>query len=234
MIFDSLWIAAIAGIFVFGRICRRTVSRGELVTALVFVLHFLLIQVQLLLDGSPIGYLDWRYHTPEWALLMVLCGGACGVLAVRRGRVFACVLLVVCVVKPAERAIRQLIRNAEVYQTIAMADRWAAEIIRSDWQGASRGLWSYDSREYHTDRLPVIVEHSGYVATLVGGRNAVVTTHRSTRKMSVEELPDYLCGEREYFGSLIEWYMLRGGELVATRTFGGREFVLCRRKPASQ
>ena len=67
---------------------------------------------------------------------------------------------------------------------------WAEEKIRADYRGPAKDAeWVYSDEEYHDEKRPALVAHTGLLAYRLNGR------HASPGKFGAIDLPDYVFDE---------------------------------------
>ena len=97
---------------------------------------------------------------------------------------------------------------------------WAEEKIRADYKGPAKdAAWVYGDQEYHDEKRPALVAHTGLLAYRLNGR------HASPGKFGAIDLPDYVFDEDKKI-------RLPAGasyELMDRVSFGKRSFSLYRR-----
>lgn len=97
---------------------------------------------------------------------------------------------------------------------------WAEEKIRADYKGPAKdAAWVYGDQEYHDEKRPALVAHTGLLAYRLNGR------HASPGKFGAIDLPDYVFDEDKKI------HLPTGAtyELVDRVSFGTRSFSLYRR-----
>ena len=97
---------------------------------------------------------------------------------------------------------------------------WAEEKIRADYRGPAKDAeWVYSDEEYHGEKRPALVAHTGLLAYRLNGR------HASPGKFGAIDLPDYVFDEDK------KVRLPKGAryELMDRVSFGRRSFSLYRR-----
>lgn len=97
---------------------------------------------------------------------------------------------------------------------------WAEEKIRADYKGPAKdAAWVYGDQEYHDEKRPALVAHTGLLAYRLNGR------HASPGKFGAIDLPDYVFDEDKK----IRLPTGASYELLDRVSFGRRSFSLYRR-----
>ena len=97
---------------------------------------------------------------------------------------------------------------------------WAEGKIRADYKGPAKdAAWVYGDQEYHDEKRPALVAHTGLLAYRLNGR------HASPGKFGAIDLPDYVFDEDKK----IRLPTGASYELMDRVSFGKRSFSLYRR-----
>lgn len=200
-------LAILAAAVFFVRLALRQVTRAEWGVAAFFILHFLLIQLQMYLSDYGKTTIDFRYHAPTYSLLFGWV--AIGLVALihrvpLRWRCHTRIAVALAMVWLGVRMIANLVDDPqrEVNEEIS---RWAADVIRRDWQGPRIDKHRlYDV--YFPNKRPAVAGLSGLAAYYVGGRQAVHNLTLDPSKVRLSEKPDYIVATRKF----IDFKIMKG------------------------
>jgi len=230
---DIVWLLLLAGGLFAYRLFRRQASRAEVLTAVFCLLHGLIIQLQMVCDGSPVQYVDMRYHIPILAPVIALVSAAVVPLVGqcrRGGRVILLVALALLVIRTDYKVIKRERKYAHVNRAIAQAEEWAAQLVKVDYQGPKRCTPPYARTQYLSDQRPLVFEPQGRMRNIVKGRAPIFSTMWMSPEagMRVREKPDYALIMRGLNEYLEPEFKEVGAVLLAQQVFGGHAFKLYR------
>lgn len=180
------------------RLLKRRFTKAEWMLLALFLLHCVLTQAQLFLDAKTILYYDHRYADPAffltwgWLAWALAQAWRCGIPLLRFRAtvgmgVLAGLLCMGCFA--AYKCVRCSLPWTRRYVETDQC-RWAAEVIRADWQGPDRDEEVACYRvNYHLPYRPIVTGGAGYLAYLVDGRYVHRSNWRS--QFPKPEVPDY-------------------------------------------
>jgi len=235
----TLYLTILALAVAVWRIRRRLFTVAEWALLVLFVLHFLLTQLQVAVEGvSVVGiwglfYVDWRYVNPAFFLSWGWLAWAVSQLWNRqwriRGRVVAVrhvvlVLLSVMVVYGLRKTVRSNFPWVKRSWIVAACEH-AADRINQDWKGPSRNATNeFWLSEYNSPLRPNVHGPSGRLAYLVNG----CAVDKWPAESGPDKVPDY------WLSSGLSWEDLPppGLKFTCIDSFkcGKRDYKLYRRE----
>lgn len=228
-----VFLAVLAAAIFLVRLVLRQATRVEWGLATFFVLHFLLIQLQMFADGNG-SIVDFRYHAPTYPLLFGWVAAGLVALIRRVPWQYARLTVALTIMVFGVRMFAKLIDNSmrEVNEEIA---RWAADEVARDWRGPRKDSHRVHTNQYCPNKRPSMAGISGLAAYYVGGRQAVHSLTPDPAKVKLFEKPDYIVATRDFIDAkamdgVMSLCNTREYKCIATKAAARDEYRLYRRQ----